>query len=462
MRRQRGWALVTALVLVLLSVTVLAIEPNEVADDYDLAFRSQLRELDGAYDLDVSYMIYRVGAELYSFEEAEQNGFQPKAVDREDFEAVLYRFFAPSKAELGAIRAACGYDAESGVYAVQYDGGSGVSLAPRRYLGYLSVGGGIYEVYWQTIRYLSLDTTDAKLMSDLEAAGWPSIWMHKGVYYRLGPTGYVAVDGYDESGRCYRVTVEGGDVRLLSCRDFGPSEMPTRLDHEKQVVLRAPEGISLIGAADVFPDRTPIAIKALSYGAELDVLRDLFPGEGEWSIYDLTAEAEPSGAYALAFRFPAPPESLLICRAEGADWQECELRESEGGEWTVALEKADERIALRVKHPIDTAPPLPPPDTSGPDEPLPPPSTEPPVTTPPQSGVIETDPVSTAAPVTVPPPATVPSPSIPPSETLPEDTSTVPIPPKSGCGAALGGAWIWMMAMAGVGLICGRRWKRDI
>lgn len=318
MKKRLSALLLTLCCLWIFLFPAAALEPTANYDAFDEIFLDQTTLLDWYFVLDTEYMHYLISDALYPWEEHLNDGCPPVSVSAADFEAVLYRHFRPSDDQLTALRIACSYDSANETYQIQAYGLGG-GLPPRRYMGYIANSDGTYDIFWQNITYQKLDLTDSAVTEALEAAGWPDTWSYGGMVYRNSAEGYVAILSYDDFGRRYHVELNQNDVCFLSCDSFSKEDLPTAFDHVKQVTVSAPDGVTLSGITDAFPDYTRIAIEARADAAEITSLIEAFPetaDHGDWVIYTFSANASPQKAFSLQVALPEETKSVFVCQCE--------------------------------------------------------------------------------------------------------------------------------------------------
>lgn len=411
MKRLVGLLLSLICLIASISPPAFGLEPTALYDSLDIAFSTQLSELDRFFTLDVEYIHYKISSVLYPWELAESMGWQPMTVRAEAFEEQLYRYFAPDDDLLARLRTACSYNESAQTYQVQAYGGFGGGMKPRRYMGYVALGDGTYKVFWQNIGYLFLDSTDGDLMSRLEQAGWPSKWEHEGRIYHSGAEGYYTIASYDSFGKCYTVSMNEGIVRVHACDTFTAADLPDAFDHVKEVTLIAPDGMTVLGASDAFPDRSTLEIVPVTDDNLLEAIRSFFPSPiGEWSAFTMTAASLPQSPITLRMHLSDTERTPFVCLSDSAgNMREIPstIEPTEDGA-LLSFEIADSLtlFAVCLVEPSETDPtPIIPPtvDTS-------------------ETAPIPGTPIGTTAPVTHPITESRPSVS-PPYDTAPYDTA---------------------------------------
>ena len=216
--------LVILAVLLSLGVTTMAAE----AQSLDEIFENATTFLDMYYELNSSYMATKVNQQLYPWEEMEANNFEPKVMGAAEVEAALYKYFAPTDAQLEDFRFYLSYDAAAGTYILPPWGGFGGNLPPRQYLGY-TTDGSTYQIYWQQVNYAFLEAVlpdDVDSFAYAESLGWPYEIEYGGFVYENGPEGYYRIEGLMPFGNVYTAEYDGEAVRLLSAGTFDESTFP--------------------------------------------------------------------------------------------------------------------------------------------------------------------------------------------------------------------------------------------
>lgn len=334
--------LVILAVLMSLCTTVMATKPEQSLDE---VFEAETSSLDVFYELDGHYMATKVMQTLYTWEEMEQNNYEPKTVAAAEVEAVLYKFFAPTEAQLQSFRENLQYDAAAGTYQLTPWGGFGGFLPEREYLGYQKLGD-VYKIYWRAVDYGYLGTVlpdDVEEYEYAESLGWPETITYGGIEYTSGPDGYYCINGKLNHGKVYTVEYNDGVVRILSAATFDEQSFPVlhKIPVDSGIALDVKDSFSagtVIQVETVLPEETKQAVEqAVSTVAQ------------KYYAFDITAKLEGEPVQ------PEKPLFVTVAIPEGFSTNITAYYVTEGSEVTLEpletqVNAQDRMVTIQLEH----------------------------------------------------------------------------------------------------------------
>lgn len=335
--------LVALAVLLSLCAAAMATEPQQSLDE---VFEGATESLDTFYELDGHYMATKVMQTLYTWEEMEQNNYEPKTVAAAEVEAVLYKFFAPTEDQLQSFRENLNYDAAAGTYELSPWGGFGGFLPERQYLGYQKQED-TYQVYWQAVDYAYLGTVlpeDTDEYVYAESLGWPETITYGGLEYSSGPDGYYRINGLLPQGKVYTVEYNEGVVRILSAATFDQQSFPVL--HK----IPADSGITL-ELGDSFDAGTVVKVELeLSEETEQAVENVMTDVAQKYYAFDITAKladepVQPGVPVRVTLSIPdgfSTDVSVYYMAPVAGAW-ELELLETE-------VDKENRTVSIQLEH----------------------------------------------------------------------------------------------------------------
>lgn len=305
--------LVTVFLLVAM-LSVLAVPSVSATEDLNQTFEEALWLLDGGFGFELNpvYMHFVVSREI---SQNNMDDMGPFCVPAEEYEQILYQYFAVSDAQLQQIRTAeTEYDATNQTYTFEYYGGFGGAPASFGYLGYVTSGDG-YDLYSIGYDHTYLDTkfeSYEAYEAFMESMGWADSVTYEGVLYEGSMGDYVASVELD-SGRKYHVQLNDGVVKFISCTTFERGELPEKFEPiapNVTVTLPADGSVTLPDTDNIFADGTEVTVAVVMDTAVVDTAKAaLAEIATEFVVYDFSAvkdsqPAQPNGDLKVVFTIP--------------------------------------------------------------------------------------------------------------------------------------------------------------
>jgi len=280
--------------LLLAMLMAFSVPSVSAAEDHNQTFADALWLLDGGFgfELNAVYMHFVVSREI---SQNNMDDMGPFCVPADEYEAILYKYFAVSDAQLQQIREyETEYDAQEQTYTFSYYGGFGGSPADYGYLGYVTNGDG-YDLYSIGYAHTYLDSKFSSYQeyeSYMESLNWPETVTYEGVVYEGSMGDYVAAAELD-TGRKYHVQLNDGVVKFISCTNFERSELPEKFEPiapNVTVTLPSDGSVTLPDTDDIFADGTEVTVAVITDPAVVNTAKTaLAEIATEFVVYDFSA-----------------------------------------------------------------------------------------------------------------------------------------------------------------------------
>lgn len=295
-----------------LTLTLFLVPVSAGVDPIAQKLQDELGLLDHFYSYNENYMIRKAGDDFVSYDTEE-----PVIVPAADFEAALHKYFVIDDAMIERIRLVGGsefYNAATNTYTIDWLGGFGGSLPPRKYLGYVK-NGDTYDVYYRHITYGYLrDALPENVDEDAyaDSLGWPETIVYNNLEYTGGPDGYYTTLSYDDFGRKYTVEMNGDVVRIISCVDYTQDQQPDKFDDASgEVIYDLPSsGEVVIPENNCFEGNTTVKAYKVESGSILEsVAKAMEWVATKYVAYEFTAlkdgaNVQPNGKLTVTFAIP--------------------------------------------------------------------------------------------------------------------------------------------------------------
>ncbi len=307
---------VFSFLMVLAVVFSLAVPQAQAAEDLNAKFEDAVWLLDGfGFEYNAVYMHYFVSRQLYTDEIAERYDYESVAISAAEYEAVLYKYFEATDAQLAQIRE---YEAEYNVadqtYMISYPGGFGGAPAEYEYQGYVTSGDG-YDIYSVGMKHTYLDSKFASYSeyeTYVDALDWPDSITYEGVEYKSDYGEYIntVVLG---TGRKYHVKLSGDVVKFVSCVTYTEDQLPEKFEPiAPQITVNLPTdgSVTLPNTEEAFADGTEVTVSVINNGAVVETAKTaLSEIATEFVVYDFSAvknnkTAQPNGDVMVVFAVP--------------------------------------------------------------------------------------------------------------------------------------------------------------
>lgn len=305
--------IISVLLLVTCLVAALALPTTAAADPLAVKFQDQLQLLDHFYEFNAEYWV-RIASDYF----VSWDNQDPVTISAAEFEEKLHAHFVLSDAQLNSVRLYEGwegpiYDEATQTYTIGWYGGFGGTMAEREYWGYVK-NGETYDVYYRGITYGNLEDALPEGTSIDDILGpldYPMEYEYNGVIYEASMDGYVAVLGYEDSGKKYTVEMNGSIVRIISVSNFASGEAPDKFDtYVPPVEYDVPDSVT-IPENDCFEGDTVVKVEKITTGTAMNTAKEAMKDVAEKFVaFEFTAKkngatVQPNGKLAVTFDIPA-------------------------------------------------------------------------------------------------------------------------------------------------------------
>lgn len=133
--------------------------------------------------------------------------------------------FVFTDAMFAEVRQELGYDADRDVYDLPFIGGFGGMVKPREMVSYVKNSDNTYSLFYQTINWLELPTSEYEKMEGTEE--YPSEVVYNGKTYAATADGYLCKDGYKDGGLVHTLEIRNDVARFISTQKYTGSKVTT-------------------------------------------------------------------------------------------------------------------------------------------------------------------------------------------------------------------------------------------